>query len=363
VINLANFPDWLMPHYNLLFGFFDNNSHFDRQASAPVIYTLILGLIYLGLAGYLLKKRHSEMASNPGNKWSQPIIRIAVTFTLTLPALAMILNHEDIRTIFIFYVIAFIGYFAYEVFTARKIHSIKRMLPGLGVVILLNIIFGVGVGMASNFFMREVDVARISSVTVNFGVHNHGWSHHVAINMAQLEITESGVAQLLAEDLNSVIRGDGWDGRQVPVTFRFDNGREINRMVRVGQGSEFLGWITNYESYQNLYLDIPMNFRSAWSWDGLSHEEIRRVLEVLQVEIREIDFDLWYQLVGYFSFNHGWAIDERTGDWYEIAEQRGSITVTDRINGVNFERVFPLTELTPRALELYLEYADQSRFD
>ena len=362
VIGFSNFAQWVMPRFNLLFGFFDNQFHFGERLSGATIYTFLLGLIYLVLAGYFFKKRHSELASNPGSKWSQPIIRVALTFALTLPALTMILQYEDIRTVFIFYMIAFVGYFAYEVFTTRKIHSLKKMLPGLGIVILLNIVFGVGIGIASRYFMREIDVARITSAVVDLEANWGG--NYVVLNMGQIEITDAQVARLLGEELNEFIDGDIRPGNshRVAVMFTFDDGRQMNRVLHLTLYSEFVAWLMSYEPYRELHLRIPQNFHSAWSWPGdLTQAQIQSVLNVLAVELQEIDFKDWYLLVGTFS-HRGWFWDDATSDWadFEMPVEHGNIELSGMVGNQSYWSHFPITELTPRTLALYLSYVNDA---
>jgi len=371
IIEFANFPVLFDPRYNLLLGFFANGLNFGGDVIPRILYTFLLGTIYLVVAGYLFKKRHSELATHPGSKWSKPIIRITATFTLTLPALTMILNRDGGIAIIIFYGIAIIGYFAYEVFTARKIHSLVKMLPGLGIVILLNIIFSLGVGIASNLFMREINTETISSAVVSWDFdHRFGFNHwgnsHIALNMHQLEITDPQVARLLGEDLNHNIRQAGYldwseGGGRVRVTFSFENGREMTRIVAVPWRSDFTTWLLDHESYRNLYLSFPKDFDHIWSSHNLTNEEARHVLDVLYAEIQEVDFAAWYRLVGHFSHD-GWILDDEY-DWEDHVEHRGHITTELLIDGRWYHNDFPITELTPLAFELYWYYAGRPSRD
>jgi hypothetical protein len=96
-----------------------------------------------------------------------------------------------------------------------------------------------------------------------------------------------------------------------------------------------------YEPYQALHLAIPETFNTVSSWDNLTPEEIERVLDVLRDELQEVDFSAWYSLVSGFS---------------ELTSY-GTIYVNGRVNSHDYGSTFPMTELTPRALELYRLYA------
>jgi hypothetical protein len=100
VTRIVDFGDFgLLENYNIVFGFLTGGSArshdgetIHQMITRGTIYTFILAVIYLAVAGYLFKKRHSELAENPGSKFTQPIIRIAVTFMMTIPAMLMIIS-------------------------------------------------------------------------------------------------------------------------------------------------------------------------------------------------------------------------------------------------------------------------------
>jgi len=352
-------------------GGFDNNETIDQMITRGILYTFVLAVIYLACAGYLFKKRHSELASHPGTKFTQPIIRVAVAFTMTLPAIAMIVSPDGISSdgvlgVLIFYLIAMLGYYAYEFFTTRRIGSLTKMIPGLLVVFVLNIGFILGVRAGRNMLLQEINVASISSVTIeDFSPH---WSSntYVDLNMRGLEFNDVEIIQLLGDALNDNIQAararlrgaesNWWAGTVVRVTFNIDGGRDITRLVRVTEQSPVAGWLRDNESYRALYLVVPEDFDWASTWYDLTDEEIQHVIDVLREELLEVDFESWYQLVGRYV-NHDWMYDEVTGEWLDPFQQHGTILVSGQVNGYFYQSDFPITELTPRTLELFLSYA------
>ena len=343
-------------------GGWQNNESIHQMIMRGTLYTFILAVIYLVAAGYLFKKRHSELAGNPGSKWTQPIIRVAVTFTMTLPVIAGVtsndLHGDDLFFIFLFYLIAIVGYFAYEFLTTKKLPKFLTMLPGLGVVAILNVIFIFGIIIGRGMILQEVNIDNISSITVvDLRVDQWSLSSYAGLNARGLEISDPEITQFLGETLNDNIRAsrrrlrgehlDWWSGTEIRVTFNIDGGRNITRRIRITEESRMGELLPTYEPYQALYLTIPEDFDNVGSGHGLTREEINHVLDVLRAELPGVDFPSWYRLVGRFACCN-----------IQQAQQRGWITLSGTINGYYYHMNIPMTEVTPRALELYLSFSE-----
>lgn len=354
VVNTANFGFLGDFRRNLLLGTFSAQD-LPEALSYGLLYTFILALVYLILAGYFFKWRHSEVASNPGTKISQPLIRIIVTFIVTLPGLMIILSDGggfDFIPIAVIYGLAILGYFLYELFTARKIQSFAKMLPGIGIVFLLNVTFIISVNVTSQYFLREIDVNRLTSAEIVTGTSTRSF------NIAQLDMTmwqnDLEVVSLLGMGLNeSIERNNRWSASTMEVRFTMEGGQSITRIVGFTADSAFVHWLHTYEPYRNSYLYLPVDILDIWAWDALTDEQMLHVLEVLHEEIQQVDFDKWYGLVGYFPR------DTLRHDLSDHLEVEGQISIHFEYGGQNFTQSYPLTQLTPQALALYLSYIGQ----
>ncbi|MBO4478087.1 MAG: hypothetical protein J5757_07130 [Lachnospiraceae bacterium] len=127
-----------------------------------VVYTLLLSIIYYALALWLIKKRPSESAGHP--TWTSRMetsVRVLLACALSLPAiLGMLMIYfisggygsytdtsytEFMLLAIIFYSLAVIVYFLYEILQTKKIKNSFKHWKGLGWVALFNVIIIVGV--------------------------------------------------------------------------------------------------------------------------------------------------------------------------------------------------------------------------
>lgn len=351
VIGFGDFG--LLENYNIVFGLVSDRSNINQMITSGTVYTFVLAIIYLVVACYLFKKRHSELAGNPGSKVTQPIIRIAVTFMLTIPAMMLMLSWESDKlwASFTIYLISLVVYFAYEYMTTKKIPQLNKMVPGLLILVFLNFGFLAGVSMAYGMILQEINVEDISSVSIANQWTRQTYSY-ADLNAIGLVITDEQVVASLGKTLNDRIeesearlRGNTtqgwWHSREIRVTFNLDGGRHVTRRIGFNHDTHLLGGLTDYEPYQAMYSAIPEDFDEAHSRHDLTRDEIDHVLDVLRDEVQEVDFASWYRVM------------EGFGD----LTQYGMIEVGGMVDGQRYYSWFPITDLTPKALAVYRTYA------
>lgn len=139
---------------NLVFGTVYNVFTFNRSFSLifkyipGIIYTLILSLIYLSISLILCNKRKSESAGFSAlNPRLQSVIRCLICLIVSMPAVNLLTNeifvdnrYSYTSTIALFYGLALFAYFIYELLSTKKIQNLKKIFPGLLVVIGLNVL-------------------------------------------------------------------------------------------------------------------------------------------------------------------------------------------------------------------------------
>jgi len=321
------------------------------------------------IAGYLFRQRKSEMAANSGSRFTQPLIRIAVTFVITLPAIALFLDryyYGESLVILTIYLIALIGYFAYEFITTKKIPNIIKMIPGLIIVAVLNIAFILIISISRNIILREINVDNVSSVTI---VELNRWSDtYEVLNARGLEISDEQIAKYLAEALNSNIEelrneNTRWlSGTEMRVEFNMSRGHNITRIVTISDTSDLAEQLIEYEAYREIFLTLPEVPNSIWFWsdvhelegeiDDLSEAQAREIYNMLLEEVQTVDFAAWYNLIGELYC----CITEERLKIYAWIQIEGRVDGT--IEGQTFWSRYPITELTPRTLELLLYYVE-----
>ena len=389
VVNMSDFGIFGDFGRNLIIGIFTNDHHhsLEQRLVYGMLYTIVLTVVYFVIAGYLFKKRHSELASHSGTRVSQPITRIIVTFTITLLGLAMFSQpgaSADFLGVIIIYGIALISYFAYEFITMRKIAKMKSMGFGILVVLLLNLLFAGAVGLNVNLLLQEVDVNRVTSVEI-VSTSGNGWNWSVSyaeLKLRGLEITDQEFVELLVNDFNRQVFErrntiNRWFARndQLRLTFNIDGGRNITRILHLAHdddGNQIRTRFIDFEPYRAAYLLVPIEFDTIWNWGTeLTREQQVSLLDSLREELPTVYFADWYERVGQFTDRHnswdsGWIYNEETGEYFDPWQAwRDAVVVelnvTGVVDGVNFTSRFPITDLTPRTLELYQSYRAQQR--
>ena len=179
-INIEN--SFINPFYNIGFGsFFAVISWMDSEAfgiAIPMIYSIVLGIIYMAVAGFLFKIRKSEVASQASTYgFVQSIFRMVPSYVFALIGLFFILNsfyryEFEIEYYFfatVFFTMSLLAYFIYELITTRRWRNVGRsakQLPILaGAVILTGIIIVASTNAAT---MRKVDADKIKFIEVEF---------------------------------------------------------------------------------------------------------------------------------------------------------------------------------------------------
>ena len=354
------------------------------------LYTFTLGLIYLVVAGVLFKRRQSEIAANPASRFTQSVIRIIVTFIITLPAIAMMVEsfndsaNESISVIAT-YLVALVIYFGYEFVAARKLPKFIEMIPGIMVVVALNLFFILGLNLSQTIILREIIPTEVSSAIIIDTRVNH-WSHksYADLNLANVAILDEAINEFLSESLNENIRmlissdsngSDWWEHREVRVEFNMDSGRTMTRNVRIFEPEIFTELLIGDQVYRDTLLTLPdmpddIFFEIPHGMIGrdLSEEQMRVVYDLLLEEVSEVDFETWHHLIElYFeeTWHHDFYETSHTVKELEHSEKLDDfeiyawIEVSGVKNGQHYTSVYPLTELTPRTLERFLSYLER----
>jgi hypothetical protein len=172
--------------------------------------------------------------------------------------------------------------------------------------------------------------------------------------MQDLEISDGQIIQLLGEALNGNIkilstqneqRNILWDQSAMSnrgsmrVTLNFEGGPQLTRSIRVGFITELNRLLREYEPYQDVFMRMPENPTMFWHDSSLylTEAQLRHVYDVLREEVAELSFLEWHETM--------------------FGLRNGSMQIIG-VSGNGYWSRFPITELTPRALELYLDYLE-----
>ena len=138
------------------------------------IYTLVVAFLYTALACFLFRRRKSESAAQSApNRKLQAVYRIALCMSICLFVLTSLFNNivnnnQNPFSPMAWYIAAIVVYFAYELITTKQAKNLIKALPGLGIVVVLNLaIYGVMAGTRSYELNYTPSKDEISSVAVS----------------------------------------------------------------------------------------------------------------------------------------------------------------------------------------------------
>ncbi len=314
--------------YNVVFGMFAGFLIGSEGALTELgsgLYTLVLGLIYTGAATYLFNWRRSEAAGQAAaSSKLQLVYRLIVSMLICLIPCAFIYSgiirqeHYSISEIYVFfvmYVIAVVAYFLYELITTRKWRNLVKAAPGLGILVLLNVVLIGGMCLLHSVTLNTTpDADDIKSIQIvnsdsptNFP--DGLLEDYFAAKTNEVKLTDEAARTLISERLKEQV--DLWQFNQQNYYQKFDRMDQILVKINTGlrsiyrliyldeQGWELMGEVLeSQDAFQSAYKDLPAlgTNATAVSVDDLGTEAGERVYEALRAELANMDFGEWYNL-------------------------------------------------------------------
>jgi len=339
----------------------------ERAFTNGILYTTAVGLIYLCIGMLLFKNRKSEIAGSPAlNHGAQPVIRIAVAFCACLPAAAAIVSDmsighmESMIFVIIFYAFSLAVYFAYELIVTKRLANIMKSLPGLGVLVVLNIIFISGVMITYNSIVnRRPAVNEVNSVQIlSLGhfVNNLSYEH---LRIREVELRDAEVISFLLDTLDRQVANLRSGNRQRPVqaiisvVFTETNGRSMRREFRLSN-EEVRGLIdvlAAQDEFNRAFLSLPQepDVISA-GWDSnISDEAAGEIYAAMQEEVKTLDFFTWYSV--------------RFGQRLPELNSFGDLRVQGVYNDFIYSNFYPITNFTPQTAEVFMKHTNTYNFE
>ena len=267
---------------------------------------------------------------------------------------------------------ALVAYFAYELITTRKISHIVKVLPGLGILVLLNIAFIVGVNVTQNVILsRTIEVDEVASVQIQQSFSDVRFSEsvfsHEDILLRDARFSDPRLIEILLTSLEfnqRIARGEIDVSRPGPyvwrfadrmsVTFELQSGRQIIRQFQIlEQDFHALNEILADQSeYVAAFTSLPAYPDEIHLW-GIPEDVVWEIYAVFREEVRTANFMDWRAMVGW-----------RFG-WYTVGEPMQSYAtfwVRGFVGMEPFSSHYPLTRFTPRALDLFLYHVNSESF-
>ena len=287
---------------NILTGMFTGGYSLRYIANLEsIIYTFVLSLIYFAIAAVLFNKRKSEMAGAPAtNRLAQHIIRLIITLVICLIPLSDILSRcaSDVDyyygdffddAIVIIYLFAIFMYFLYELLSTKKLKNLIKIIPGIIVVVILNVVIALSVFGISDkvkkFQPKAEDVEYII-------IHNDDERFYYGINdesylmekVDGVKITDDRIIELVCQQFEVARNSRNWNyynGEGYNFTFYVD-GKVYDRYFEVNETgfNLMLKYLLEDERIVNDYKTLP-------KYDKLSGVEI--IIEGIQYKGDDVE--------------------------------------------------------------------------
>lgn len=282
------------------------------------IYTAVLSVALLVLAGRLYVRRRSEMAGKSApSRRLQHVYRIAFTTPFVLLMFTFvaeeIFGHGGMGVTFyiVMSFVVLVVYFLYELITTKSPKSMLRSAPYLVILLLIGVVFTAGIGAAKSFVLSVTpEVDEMESVTVR----ESGYSIYAAeldyetLQTKNVEIRDKNVLKYVSDALKfsveSVENGtyttrrylaEGEGGYKsdyqyysfTTVSIKLKNGRTIGRRIKL-TAEDKLGMLTaakNTDEYASAYLRIPEPEQIYHIWcNNVPTEKMKEVYAVFYDE-------------------------------------------------------------------------------
>ncbi|MCD8053790.1 MAG: hypothetical protein LUF00_07050 [Lachnospiraceae bacterium] len=354
-----------------IFGLFFSSELSVFQDFRAGAYTAALGILYMIIACVLFNRRKSEMAGEAAvNPKLQLIFRLIPALVISLIPDVLIfifmaeqesVNSEDIYIFFIFYLIAVLAYFLYELVSTRKIRNLVKAVPGLAVLLAVNLLLIFGMyGMQRSVLSYCPEAEEIESVSVG-SESVYAWSSgssreydgYLTSRASEILLTDEETKELIATRLAESIAYDSssevrestttsYTSREIAIRV---NGRTTYRYIHFSQADIYslAEKLLANDTMQDIYMNLPdsddTNLSLYCSDLSVGDTGIRKVYEALQEDIAEMGFAEWYTYCTNASYNTYYA----------------NLSMVYTENGKKTAENFVISDVTPRAAAAWLE--------
>ena len=324
------------PRYDLIAGLpialFSGINPFQYGGSG--VYSLILGLVYM-TAGYVIfVRRKSESAGHAAiSPKLQGVFRLAVSLMICLLPMYFItscwadsdvLDGETLFIILVFYVIAVLVYFIYELMTTGKLRAFKKLCRGIGVLAGLNVLlFLVIIGIYGTTIKNTPEAEKIDYIMIRGEERDY-----FKAQLQQIRIRDEEVAQVTSNALKRAIErsrsnyyGNYKDQygnivETVSQTVAINVGvKTIYRDVlyTVTEWNVVSEYLSRRPEYYQVYCDLPAydsREMSIYCESGnMSSAQVAKIYEVMREEVKTIDFEEWYSAVNNYYYSNDKYVD------------------------------------------------------
>lgn len=383
-------------YYNIVFGtiqfifFGEYNSDIIFANPASMIYTAVLGLIYLIISFFVMKYRKSELAENAApNKYIRHVYSVLIAFMVSILFTNFLLNEMYhitdsgytgvILTIYAFITIAV--FFIFEGIFSKSIKKSFCSAPAFIAVIILNIVLTLSVmGLSDSILSYAPSADEIESISFNINQSQGYYQYdYITAKVSGTSVSDDELNELFAKKYKEFIditREDPYFHTNYDnpcaynyvtdttfMTIKLKNGQTLKRRFSTSE-LETLYIKKAIETYgknievpadyeiENIYIDL---YQMGISYDILSENDLKDLWKTFKEEFEGLSDKKKLQIS---------AIDENTDD---IGTIYTYIYIYGDVNNISYYQQYYITDDTPetfkKIFELVQKYDNSAKFN
>lgn len=247
----CNIPFGLIVDGFRIYGMRDNSIY---TSWISFIYTTILGIIYFAAGAACFAKRKSENATIASvNRGLQCFLRIIPAVLISFVSISIMFNahtsgneidRSDLFVAIMAYAAAVVVYFLYELVTTRRMANLLRAIPGLGIVVAVNLILYFGLSFSYDYHIAQLpEKQELEYVVIHGPEDSLLWKDTMDVKLYSEEaraVTSDCLKDTVSLWLNKRNGSEGFYNQYysdncMVVEYHYQNGKSILRKVIVNK--------------------------------------------------------------------------------------------------------------------------------
>ena len=315
--------------WGLIYSIFDSGVNPYAYNIGADIYSLVIAVAYGVCSALLFCKRKSETAGNPApGRRVQSVIRVCVGLVISSVVTCGLIMEFELSAAIILYPIAIIAYFAYEAITQKGFRTIPKTLPGLAVLVGLNVLivaFCYGSSAVVHAYAPEAD--EVSAIYLeseeSYGYDRIDYSNYASEKASSIKIEDKKAIAIAVENLKENIERSK-NGNFYSAIYDYDtnnegayeeyyyltvsfvsNGVKHTRNLSIPESDHtaLMNQIEENDAYKDAYMELPDAMErtiSIYYYNNrllfdFTNEECMEIYECMQKELEGVSFSDWVE--------------------------------------------------------------------
>lgn len=282
-----------------------------------IAYTAVLGAVLFAFGMAVFKLRKSEAATQAAvNGKLQLVFRLIPAFVITIIPCIFIYNSivyssgiDDwiLFVIIVFYVIAILAYFLYEIITTRKWRNIIKAVPGLLILVLLDVIYTGAMIIQREAILNNVPKDTTAVKIIGTAMYDMNSDDYFKVRSSEIAITDEKIISILEnsliENIEDIRDNSGNMYSKNRLLVEFDEGnKKLYRLVFVeAQDYANISRIMGSNSSVNFITDIAALPYTDFGTDlfgyGIKDSLKKEIMDKYMQEIEMLSADEIYRII------------------------------------------------------------------